>query len=137
MDERVEEMLAFCNAKLPQKTFAQWAEVFEGLERLDEEWTETLDKIKMGGEKAPEVDSAAAEQVLWYFVFRHLSGALDDGRFCERAAFAALSLRIITKAAEYEGLAEAARLYSSEIEYSDENIEALLDIISAENEVYI
>lgn len=135
--ERTEKMLAVGGGRLPPKNAAEWASVFEGLERLDEEWTETLAKIKNGGEKPFAIDSVAAEQLLFYFIFRHLSGALDDGRFGERIAFAVLSLYMVEKAAEYKGIFEAARLYSSEIEYSDENIEALLDIISAENEVLI
>ncbi|MBQ7874134.1 MAG: flagellin lysine-N-methylase [Oscillospiraceae bacterium] len=136
IEERIEKMLGLCKAKLPQKSFAEWAGVFEELERLDEEWTETLAKIKTGGGTLV-LDPVPAEQLLWYFVFRHLSGAVDDGRLAERAAFAVLSFRMVEKAAEYKGILEAARLYSSEIEYSDENIEALLDIISAENEVQI
>ena len=42
---------------------------------------------------------------------------------------ARMSFYITEKAAEYTGLLESARLYSSEIEYSDENKEKLLDII--------
>lgn len=137
VDERVEKMLELCGAKLPEKTFAEWVEIFEGLERLDEEWTETLEAMKTGGRKNFAVEPLAAEQLLWYFVFRHLSDAFEDGRIAERAAFAVLSFRMVEKAAEYKGIFEAARLYSSEIEYSDENIEALLDIIGAENEVQI
>ena len=135
VDERIEKMLSLCGGKLPEKKAAEWAEIFEGLERLDEKWTETLEKIKNSGDSSFRIDPVAAEQLLWYFVFRNLSPAIDDGRFAERTAFAALSLYMVEKAAEYKGIFEAARLYSSEIEYSDENIEALLDIISAENEV--
>lgn len=134
VDERIEKMLLLCGGKLPQKSAFEWAQIFEGLERLDDEWTETLCEIK-NGETDFRIEPTAAEQLLWYFVFRHLSGALDDGRLGERAAFAALSLQMIEKAAAYKGICEAARLYSSEIEYSDENIDALLDIIGAENEV--
>ena len=130
-------LLAFCGAKLPKKDFIEWAEIFEKLERLDDEWTETLDLIKSGKKGSFSVDDISAEQLLWYFVFRHLSGALDDGMYAERAAFGVLCLIMVEKAAEYKGIHEAARLFSSETEYSDENIEALLEIISAENEVQI
>lgn len=137
IDVRIEKMLVFCGAKLPEKTFAEWAEVFERLERLDEEWTRVLEKIKSDGESDFALEPEASEQLLWYFVFRHLYGALDDGRYAERTAFAVLCLKMVEKAAEYKGIFEAARLFSSETEYSDENIEALLDIIGAENEVTI
>ena len=134
IDERTEKMLGLCGAKLPRKSAAQWAEIFEKLERLDEGWSVVLEKIKTD-ENAPPLEETAKEQLLCYFVFRHLAGVLDDGRLGERAAFAALGCYMVEKAAAHIGLLEAARLYSSEVEYSDENTEALLSMLGAEKEV--
>ena len=67
-----------------------------------------------------------------YFLYRHLPAALNDGEVAAHAAFAVLSVRILralfAAAPEQntEALAELARLYSSEIEYSTENTDALL-----------
>ena len=82
----------------------------------------------------------ALEQILVYFILRHLSDGIYDGRLYERAAFAMLSLRIICAVCVYsisedtevsvDGLIETARLYSLEIEYSDENIEKLLESLA-------
>ena len=135
INERIDNMLRICKAALPQKNFAEWAEIYKGLERLDEQWSEILEHADDSSFENLSTEPVAAEQLLCYFAFRHLGEGLYDGRIAERAAFVALSFYMTAKAAEKVGLCEAARLYSSEIEYSDENIEALLDILGAENEV--
>ena len=71
------------------------------------------------------------EQLSVYFAFRHL----QPEQLAKRAAFVALSVKLIAAifSAEektFNGLVELARLYSSEIEYSDENIERILDRIT-------
>ena len=57
----------------------------------------------------------------------------------ERAAFSVLSVRMVYAAAcalenspspGLAALAEAARMYSSEIEYSDQNVNDLLDMLA-------
>ncbi|MBQ5427616.1 MAG: hypothetical protein IIT51_03590, partial [Oscillospiraceae bacterium] len=76
------------------------------------------------------------EQLLCALLCRHLAGALEDGAYRERVLLCLLSLEIIFRASavlEMEGreaLIEAARLFSGEIEYSDENVGALLDCLS-------
>ena len=130
--DRISEILETCSARLPEKDFSVWAKIYKKLERLDESWTDVLEKIENSPELPKDFDETSAEQLLWYFLFRHLSEAPFDGRLSERAAFAVLSFYMTEKAAEQVGIYEAARLYSSEIEYSDENIEILLDIISEE-----
>ncbi len=79
------------------------------------------------------------EQLISYFIFRHLADSLDDGRFNERLIFAILGYRIIKKLCrvhksrygklEFEDVCTYCRMFSSEIEYSDENTDALLDYI--------
>lgn len=128
-EKRIEKILALCGAKVKEKTFFELAEVFLGLERLDESWTGVLENIKNQPGKPKDFCTKEAEQLLWYFIFRHLAEAPFDGHLCERAVFAVLSLYMVEKAAEQVGIFEAARLYSSEIEYSDENIGILLDYI--------
>lgn len=144
IDDRVEGLFENFGIDLPDKSLREWAEVFLGLERLDEEWTNKLDKLS-GREfvdcKAKKGKIAAAlEQLLVYFVLRYLSDGIYDGRLYERAAFAVLSMRIICAVGVYAvsadekldvpSLIEAARMYSLEIEYSDENIERLLECLS-------
>ena len=124
--ERIEDILELCSAKLPEKDFGEWAEIFLGLERLDEKWTEILEGI-MENPKPPEIkDHVQAEQLLCYFIFRHLY----PDYLSTTCSFAVLSLYMTEKAAEQCGIFEAARLFSSEIEYSDENTDIIFEALN-------
>ena len=107
-----------------------WADKYLSLEILDSEWKNVLNKIKELS-KEPKPKGIAAEQILVYFIYRHLADGMYDGSFEQRLRFALLSLNMIFAAAGASSisLAEAARLYSSEIEYSEENIESLLRLL--------
>jgi len=75
-----------------------------------------------------------------YFAYRHLADCLDDGRLAHRAAFVALSCKMIymlcalhyskNDSITIDDMVEIARMYSSEVEYSDDNMEKLFDILS-------
>lgn len=118
----------------PDRTLAHWVEFLKSLERLDETWADCLDAANAVPESEldPEWD-IPFEQLLVCLLYRHIPGALDDGRLAERIAFCALMtglLRALFSAQPIqntEALIELSRLFSSEIEYSDENIEAILD----------
>ena len=74
------------------------------------------------------------EQILVYFIYRHLSEGFYDGRIKERLLFAILSFYVIRKIFSYgeetiDELIEICRMYSSEIEYSEENVETLLGLL--------
>ena len=134
-ENRIKTALQLCGADFSIADLGNWAEVCLGLERLDESWTKVLENIKANPTLPFGYGTKPAEQLLCYFVFRHLAEAPFDGKLAERMAFAALSFYMTEKAAEQVGLYEAARLYSSEIEYSDENIEILLDLISGKEDL--
>ena len=131
-DERLTNILDLCGTALPEKSDAQWADIYRLLERLDSAWdcvldTLTLPKKELGNEwDRPFINLAA------YFLYRHIPAALDDGEVEAHAAFCVLSVQILRRlfaaatAQGMETLAELARLYSSEIEYSTENTDALL-----------
>lgn len=135
-DERVSQLKAMLEFDLPQKSAREWAEVFLSLERLDESWTQALTALSESGDAVVNVDEICKEQLLVYFIFRHFSGALEDGLFELRLAFAILSVHIICLvcAATGEDVAEVARMYSAEIEYSDENIGVLLGVLDGAGE---
>ena len=67
-----------------------------------------------------------------------MAGAIDDGDFDLRAAFCVLSCRMVLAMwlnggdTSLDALADYARRYSAEIEYSEENIGALLDMLFEE-----
>lgn len=108
------------------------------LEVLDPAWHGILTRMHaaLSAPWLTEGMEKPAEQLLCALLCRHLAGALEDGAYRERVLLCLLSLEIIFRAAavlETEGreaLIEAARLFSGEIEYSDENVGALLDCLS-------
>lgn len=113
---------------------AVWARIYASLERLDERWGELLEKLYSAGQ-GDDLPDVVREQLLVYFIFRHLADGLNDGLFRERLGFCLLSVEMINRlcAASKESAEEIARMYSSEIEYSDENIGILLDVLSRED----
>ncbi len=130
MQERIEKVFSFIGCSLPEK---DWYSVFFDLERLDPAWEDYLLRLKMPPSLLSAEWEIPLEQLAVYFVYRHLSAGLDDGKINERVLFAMLSTAIIQQifAADpilsMDQFIEIARLYSAEIEYSDENIDRLLD----------
>ncbi len=127
--ERVKKLIDRFGVTIPDYSLVRWAEVFLGLEQLEPEWTECLHKLK--NPVVLDLDDTTVEQLLVYFIYRHYAAAIDDGRFEERIAFALLSAYIIcaVSASCNIDITEAARSYSAEIEYSEENTQQLLEIL--------
>lgn len=135
IDERITGLLTIADARLPDKSMREWAEYFMTLECLDPARDDILQKIADAPDFPYDRFAVPTEQLLMYFLYRHLAPALEDGMFAARTAFAVLSTRIICAMASAlsekepltpDHLAEAARLYSSEIEYSEENTADIL-----------
>ena len=145
LDERMERILSACGARLPDRAAADWAALFLRLERLDDAWTSVLNALRSNGDL---VDikffcshmadrESEYEQLLAYFLFRHFLKAYDDGDIGSKAAFAVLSTRLLRTIgavhfAEHGSFTfadqvEYARMYSAEIEYSEDNLDALFD----------
>ncbi len=105
---------------LPER---DWKRIFLSLERMDEDWTAALER--WDGQLLPVERSLSIplENLLVYFLFRHYTDEEDRAAI----AFAVLSVRVLSSL-HTEGcgsLRELSRLYSSEIEYSDENVDAI------------
>ena len=135
VEARVARMLGYAEAEMDGVSIERWAEFLLGLERLDDGWALFLKRLceGCGARDMPELDNAF-ENLMAYLLYRHLPGALDDGDLGGRIAFCALMWRVLRaicakENADMEDMIEIARLYSSEIEYSDENIGAILDQI--------
>lgn len=138
LDERLEEMMGFCGVKAPMLSWRQLADRFMKLERLDSAWEKYICMLEDGDTpkmlSGPEWE-IAFEQLAVYFLYRHFAGAAEDGDIAGRTGFAALSVRVIRRICQVcagmrdvfgiDDLVEIARMYSSETEYSDENMDAL------------
>ena len=108
------------------------SELYMSLERLDEKWTEKVNSIKGYELKGKIFDEFEIffEQLAVYFVFRHLVPGLNEQEFNLRIRFALMSCYIIGAICEknvcdFEEMADIVRMYSSEIEYSEENLDVL------------
>ncbi len=129
LTDRIDEVLKKAEITVPTSEI-DWVSAYRRLERLDKIWDKLLDRIDFVNRDIPKSLEIPSEQLLCYFIYRHLSGALDDFMFSERIQFAILSLYIILsicKESSFEAFLEVARMYSCEIEYSDENIDILLE----------
>jgi lysine-N-methylase len=140
-------MLALCGGSLGERTMGAWCELLLSLERLDEAWTKLLEELSSCWETldyASFADYMAArqeeyEQLLVYFVYRHMANAVGEWDLAACAGFAALGYTMIyalgamlrqkNGAFSFDDQVELARLFSSEIEYSDENLDILLDAL--------
>jgi len=139
LSDRIDDMLKLCDTKYIKRTLKEYAQVLLSLEILDEEWKRTLCTIDDDiSERDIENFSQYIkgrehefEQLCVYFIYRHLGDGLYDNIFKERISFAVLSLYIITAVANCSdiGFIDAARLYSSEIEYSEENTNRLINCL--------
>jgi lysine-N-methylase len=143
----MERLLAGYGAPLPERTAGQWAAALLTLERMDGQWTGLLNDLR----HSQEPDTAAFDarygwtaggyaNLLWYFVYRHFMSAGNLAEAAPRLRFAALGCRVVhvldARKWERSGLfvpgdrVEHARLFSSEVEYSEENMDALMDMLS-------
>ena len=119
--------------------WTEWADFLLSLERLDERWADLLTLLpdEPRGALSPALE-IPLEQLMAYLLFRHLPEALEDGDLEGRVRFCALMWRMAARLcmhlniADLDAFAELARMYSSEIEYSEENTCAILERISDE-----
>lgn len=142
---RLADMMALFSVPLPFFDINAWCKRLLKLERLDDAWSEALERT------AAEVDEAALdsfdlymrgrntefEQFLVYIIFRHFAVAVAPEEALGRACFAAFSYyllramgaqRLLSRGAfTQEDMIDLARTFSAEIEYSDENLYAIID----------
>ncbi len=139
---RVEAVLEICGAKMPERSIRDWARFYLGLERLDEAWTACLERLVSVEYDETDIGPLMHSRGRWFtnlfncFIYRHLFYALDDGDIISKILFACLSCRMIAALllshgapGDLETMVEYARMYSSEIEYSDENLNLIFDAL--------
>ena len=129
---RVDQLLS-----VSQVDWQDWADFLLTLERLDEHWAELIKQLPHAF--VQPLDSwleVPLEQLICCLLYRHLPGALEDGDISGRIRFCALMWHMIARLCaqnacmSLDDLVELTRLYSSEIEYSNENTCAILDRIA-------
>ena len=130
INEKIEKLVAISNAnlELPLSFYATW---LTKVECLDKDWQELLKKCLNNDSliTAVSVDGIVFEQLLSYFVFRHVSKAISEKELRCLLVFSLFSALMVISIHTQTGVDvfEIARLYSSEIEYSENNLNSLYE----------
>ena len=143
INDRIDKMLELLDVSKPD--VYEWLDLFSELEMLDEDWGKLIEKAKNEVPDFAEFDryirgrETEYEQFLIYLIYRHFANAPDFDSAVSRGLFAVLSFELLhllgavifTEKGGFtlDDQIELARLFSSEIEYSDENLYTILDEI--------
>ena len=120
------------------KSFPSIAAILRDMERLDPAWDACLNALeRLDGDPLCELDgetSVAYENLICYFLYRYMTADAEGwpDAIRTRTVFAILCTTVIhaihraTGGSDLTSLCEVARMFSSEIEYSEENLERLM-----------
>ena len=150
LSDRIDDMLELCSTTYAKRTLGEYSDILLSLEILDEKWKTTLHNLhhnELCDEDLQQfTDYINAndrqhefEQLCVYFIYRHFANAPDMISAQERARFTAFVFDFFYQLGAFtfkhsnsyktELHLDIARMFSSEIEYSDENIYTLYDIL--------
>ena len=135
VSEKLGHLNDIAQSKSSQKSFDEWICDYLSLEVLDEKWKELLLSLK--GKQPGDIKdiyNKETENLLNYFVFRHLKEEDFSLRlgFCLHCTDMIMNIFSLSEEKTFEKLCDIARMFSSEIEYSEENTDEimfLLDIL--------
>ncbi len=108
----------------------EWREILESLEYLDDTHRALFSKYSSVS-KIPNALEKPLTRALAYFILRHTAEAFDENEFRASLGFCLFSERLLASVAAAEGIdsadsfCEIARIVSEELEYSEDNTEAL------------
>ena len=103
--------------------------IYVSLERLDKKWATELEKIKDFDENVFQDNKLQIffEQLACYFVFRHFKGGVREVKF---ALLSCCVIGALCFEQDFDKALDIVRMYSSEIEYSEENTKRLMNYLS-------
>lgn len=142
LSDRLSAVLSMCKAEKSKLSPDKIHSTVSSLEYLCEESRnefESLTDFDINALIDSQLYSHYFKNIAEYFVYRQLSGAFYDGNISERAEFVAFSVTVIAALCKRilltrgilseKDIAEKAREFSAEVEYSDSNMEFLIDRI--------
>jgi lysine-N-methylase len=135
---RIRSLCETFRVDIPQRSFSEWVDTFLSLEIMDGAWEALLREARGHGALWEDVAFESAwEQLLIYFIYRHVSDPERDVR--KILFFSVLGVSFIRELfayvckrdgkSDFDSLVELCRLYSSEIEYSVENTEKIMELV--------
>ncbi|MBQ7909879.1 MAG: flagellin lysine-N-methylase [Clostridia bacterium] len=145
--DRIRHVFHECDIDLSENgtdtfgSFSAIAALLRDMERLDPAWDAYLDALEELTEDPPaELNgeaSVAYENLICYFLYRYMTTDAEYWPNAKRTrtAFAVLCALIIhaihraTGGKDLDSLCETARMFSCEIEYSEENLERLMEAV--------
>lgn len=130
LSAREEALLRTVEIERPPLSDAALFAIFSPLERLDPAWDAVLSRLYAPAAVGESVLQIPLEQLLVYFLWRHLPDSRFDDRLAARVAFAVHSVRLLRRLltdTTHAALVELTRAYCAEIEYSEDNLDTLLD----------
>lgn len=129
--ERIDNLCDFFDITF--KNFEFYKNLYLNLEILNDCWKTALKNTNSFSDVIGF--DCIFEQLAVYFAYRHLQGGIYDDLLKQRIAFCILSVKMIMSVCVFNGVCDKTKIlnicstYSSEIEYSDQNIEQLLKSI--------
>lgn len=106
------------------------------LEQMDPAWKPLLERLCAAAEDTVQnpPEGIRYERMLEYFIYRHFTAGKTEREQRLRFQFSVLSIYMISALEQVTSvpIAEVLRMYSSEIEYSDENVDKLLQFIDCQ-----
>ena len=135
--DRLNLLFDLTNVKLEKNDYAEWIKILFSLEKLDNNRDELYSLLlkKSSFSPIPSGFELEFEQLLSYLVYRHVPRAIDNLDLSVRLAFCILVFKFILElfstfsTKSIENLVESARIISSEIECSDQNVITILNTI--------
>ena len=150
LTDRIDDMLALCNTTYTKRTLKEYSDILLSLEILDDEWKKLLTNLLDADINTDDIEQFSDyikandrehefEQLCVYFIYRHFANAPDMISAQERARFTAFVFDFFYNLGAFTFKhsnsyhtslhLDFARMFSSEIEYSDENIYTLYDVL--------
>ena len=125
LTERMDSALILMGQRLPPFDAQETAAFFLTLERMDEDWTKLLETLATLPElqSEPRLSDVRYARIAAYLVYRHFAAAESQRDAAARLQFCFLAVRLVCALEPCS--TDALRLFSAEIEYSDENVEKI------------
>ena len=120
---RMDSALGLLGQRLPDFDGEATAAFFLTLERMDEAWTALLKKLEPALKLEPRLSRMRYARLAAYLVYRHFASAESETEAARRLQFCFHAARLVCALEPYSP--DALRLFSAEIEYSDENVERI------------
>ena len=126
--ERLQKISEIYSVSPDNIPYDAWRSILDSLEYLDDSHKEIFACYSSDITNLAHLENYL-ERALSYFIFRHCSGAQDEGEFRAALGFSLFCERLLASACKnaqsFEEICDIARIISEELEYSEDNTEAI------------